>query len=582
MDESARIRLVRGAQSDELREVFRQLAEIDGPEGHRFPRRVLVDLAARIVGRAYEPMLLELAHLSRAALLAGARPEAGWWSRRRSATAGGGFEWLFWGVEKARAGAFRAAFSGLEAHGSPGCPSLRTSGGRHTGGDDLVVGDEAVTLVYPEGRFEVRYARMASLAAMMELLVSVLGYRALVAALDPLVAPGLRRGAVSGVARSLARRLYAWLADHLPAAQAQRKFRVMTIFLEETLGPDFTEEDVDDEAVLRFWLRHAVPPVEGGNDTRGAATTAGDFRGFRTTFLAFVSLLRVLEAGAALGHFERRVPIGSDGRSGEIDPAAGLQDLHGMAEDADPLDRLQEAPADAVKVLNRRELALLTLPVGESGAVRRLPRSWLRAECFGPVQNRLSQALRRQAGAAELAALATAAPDLGYRGRIEALEKTAGHLARAARACLYVLHRGRAEGDETAETTTLDFRVASEVRRAFEGLNRAGFERSAPHDPRLVSAHAAVAENLPIVIERLGAVLRIVGPPERWSAAEAEDRPVFADAFRRLYTAQEAGTAAPASSGDRGSDRAGRAPGPRRPSARGTCPPAPASVGERP
>ena len=578
MGESARARLVRAAQSDELREVFRQLAEIDGPEGPRFPRRILVDLAARIVGRAYEPMLLELAHLARAALLAGTRPAAGWRSKRR--VAGAGFEWLFWGVEEARTGAFRAAFSRLAAHGSFCCPSPRTSGEQHTGADDLIVSDEAVTLVYPDGRFEVRYARMASLAAMMELLVSVLGYRNLVAALDPLAAPALRRGAVSGAARSLARRLYAWLTDHLPAAQAQRKFRAMTAFLEEMHGPDFTEEDIDDEAVLRFWLRHAVPPVERETEPQATVTAAGDFRGFRTTFLAFVSLLRVLETGAALERFERRVPIGPDGRSGEIDPAAGRQDQHGMAEDADPLARLQEAPADAVKVLNRRELALLALPVRESEAVRRLPRSWLRAECFGPVQNRLSQALRRRAGAAELAALATAAPDPGFRGRLEALEKSAAHLTRAARACLYVLHRGRAACGGTGEPTTLEFRVLGEARRAFEGLNRAGFERSAPHDPHLVSAHAALAEYLPIVIERLGAVLRDFIPPERWTATEAEDRPVFADAFVRLYGSQGAGTSASASSGERGSDRAGRAPGLRRTAVRGAS--VPERAGERP
>ena len=582
MGESARGRIVRAAQSDELQGVFRQLAEIDGPEGPRFPRRVLIDLAARIVGRAYEPMLLELAHLSRAALLAGARLEDGRWSRRRSAAVGVGFEWLFWGVEEARAGAFRAAFSRLAALVSSRCSSLRASGGWHTGDEALIVGDEAVTLVYPEGRFEVRYARMASLAAMMELLVSILGYRTLVAALDPLAAPVLRRGVVSGATRSLARRLYAWLADHLPAAQAQRKFRAMTAFLEETYGPDFTEEDIDDAAILRFWLRHALPSVDGRNNAQGAATVVGEFRGFRTTFLAFVSLLRVLEAGAALGHFERSVPIGPDGRSGEIDPAAGRQDLHGMADDVDPLARLQEAPADAVKVLNRRETALLALPVGESGAVRRLPRSWLRAECFGPVQNRLSQALRRRAEVAELAALATAAPNPDYGSRIEALEKAAAHLARAARACLYVLHRGRAAGDGPGEPTTLDFRVASEARRAFEGLNRAGFERSAPHDPRLVAAHAAIAEHLPIVIERLGAVLRIVGPPERWTAAEAEDRPVFADAFACLYASQAAEAASSASSGVRGSDRAGRTPEPRRAASQGTHPPATASAGERP
>ena len=541
MGESARVRLIRAAQSDELRETFRQLAEIAGPEGPRFPRRVLMDLAARIVGRAYEPMLLELCHLVRAARLAGGRGTTG-------AGGGAGFEWLFWGVEPARAGAFRAAFSDSVPHESSHRSFAREDPQPALRGDELIAGDEAVTLIYPDGRFEVRYGRMASLAAMTELLVSTLGYRALVDVSSPLSAPALRRSAVSRAAGDLARRLYEWLADHLPAAQAQRKFRAMTEFLEEVRGPDFTDDDIDDEAVLRFWLRHAGAREGGGNDGRSAAAGQDDFRGFRTTFLAFVALLRVLEAGGALGRFERRIPIGPDAEAGEIDPAAEWQAVDIGGEEEDPLSLLQEEPAAAVKVLNRRERALLALPVRQSEGVRRLPCSYLRAECFGPVQNRLSQALRRRAGVVELAVLAGTGPDPAYRGHIEALEKVATHLMRAARACLYVLHRARAghEGDDDSPAT-LDFRLLGEARRAFEGLNRAGFERSAPNDPHLASAHAALAERLPALVERLGGVLGIFASPQRWTDAEAEDRPVFAGAFTRLYGTAQADAAESAS-----------------------------------
>ena len=529
MGESARVRLIRAAQSEVLRQTFRQLAEISGPEGPRFPRRLLMDLAARIVGRAYEPMLLELCHLVRAALVAGRCTTEG---RGKTIRSGGvGFEWLFWGVEPARAGAFRAAFSHSAARGFSHAPFSRKDSEPVPGDDELIAGDEAVTLVYPDGRFEVRYARMARLAAMTELLVSTLGYRALVDLADPLAAPALRRSAVSRTAGGLSRRLYAWLADHLPPAQAQRKFRAMTDFLEEDRGSDFTDEDIDDEAVLRFWLRHVCSP---NAETDSAAR--GDFRGFRTTFLAFLALLRVLDAGDALARLERRIPIGSDREAGEIDPAVEWLAVEAANEDEDPLSRLQEEPAAAVKALNRRELALLALPVRESEGVRRLPRSYLRAECFGPVQNRLSQALRRRAGAEDLAALVNTGPDPDYRGHIEALERVAAHLTRAARACLYVLYRARtgAEGDDST-APTLDFRRLGEARRAFEGLNRAGFERSAPNDPRLASAHAALAERLPAVIAHLAGVLGMFACHERWTDAETEDRPVFADAFTRLY-----------------------------------------------
>ena len=546
MGESARVRLIRAAQSDELRETFRQLAEIAGPEGPRFPRRVLMDLAARIVGRAYEPMLLELCHLVRAARLAGGRGTTG-------AGGGVGFEWLFWGVEPARAGAFRAAFSDSTPYGFSHRSFARGDSQPALWGDQLSAGDEAVTLIYPDGRFEVRYGRMASLAAMMELLVSTLGYRAVVDVSNPLSAPALRRSAVSRAAGDLARRLYKWLADHLPAAQAQRKFRAMTEFLEEVRGPDFTDDDIDDEAVLRFWLRYAGARDGSGNARWSAAAGHGDFRGFRTTFLAFLALFRVLEAGGALGRFERRIPIGPDAEAGEIDPAAEWQAVGVGEEEEDPLSRLQEEPAADVKVLNRRELALLALPVRESGGVRRLPCSYLRAECFGPVQNRLSQALRRQAGVEELAVLAETGPNPTYPDHIEAMEKVAAHLTRAARACLYVLHRARTarEGDDDSPTT-LDFRLLGEARRAFDGLNRAGFERSAPNDPHLASAHAALAERLPALVERLGEVLGIFASPEPWMDAQTEDSPIFAGAFTRLYATAGADAARSASPGGPG------------------------------
>lgn len=558
MGERARVRLIRASQSDELRQLFRQLSELEGPYGPKFSRRVLLDLAARVTGRAYEPTLLEVCHLARAAMLYERCIRGG-----RNAVPGAvtaGFEWLFWGVETARADAFQAAF----AHP---CEFVESTSARPPGGDGgdeapagtggaLSVGSEGVTLFYTDGRFELRYARMARLAAMMELLVSSLGYRVLASVLDPLSATVAKRDAVSGAARELARRLYEWLGDHLPAAQAQRKFHSMISFLEGTLGPDFTEDDIDDETVLRFWLRHVG---EGTGESTGASA---DFRGYRNTFLAFLALARVLAAGAEIGRFERQIPIGSDFEAGEVDPAAGAPMPEWTADD-DPLARLQEPPAGAVKALNRRELALLRMPVGECVGVRRLPRSYLRAECFGPVQNRLSQALRRRMGPEGVAAIVEAGPESGYRACIESLERTDAHLRRVAKACLYVLHRmggtgGDGGGDVAhVDVPELDFRLLGEARKAFDGLNRAGFERSAPGDPRLAPAYRALAEELPSLSERLGAVLHTFGPPQTWEAAEAEDRPVFAHALTRLYKARASGTRAPSETGDRASPGAG-------------------------
>lgn len=529
MEERARVRLIRASQSDELRSIFRQLSEIEGPEGPKFSHRVLLELAARIVGRAYEPTLHELCHLVRAAILVERHSPEG-----RRAAGAPGFEWLFWGVDTARTGAFEAAFASRRGRAA-------SSSSEHAGSDDstgwmdtVSVGDRAVTLEYTDRRFELRYARMAGLAAMMELLLSTLGYRALVDVLDPLGMPVTESSAVSGAARDLARRFYAWLGDHLPAAQAQRKFHAMISFLEEDCGPDFTVDDIDDETILRFWLSRGV---ESGP---GTAAAAANFRGYRTTFLAFLALIRLLAEGAEIGLSERRLPIGPDYTAGEVDPAADVAIPIGVPEE-DPLARLQEEPAVAVKALNRREIELLRLPVGDDTAVCRLSRSWLRAQCFGPVQNRLSQALRNGRTSTDLAAIVAAGPQTGYVASVQALEKTDAHLRRVAKACLYVLHRmGGADvmdGDSLGRSTVreIEFRILGEARKAFDGLNRAGFHRSAPNDPRLAPAYQALADILPEISERLRRVLHALGPAAAWEFAEVEDCPVFTEALTRLY-----------------------------------------------
>ena len=524
MEEKAVARLVRASQSEELRQTFRQIADIEGPEGTKYPRLVLLDLAARVVGRAYEPMLLELCHLVRAAMLAGrASPEG------RVGMAPSGFEWLFWGVEHARARHYRVAFAHCGTNPDP--EELQEIHANVP----LTVDGSAVSLWYRDGRFEVRYGRMANLAAMMELLVSTLGYRTLVDILEPLAAAAPDRSVVSATSRELARRFYGWLGDHLPAAQMQRKFQAIAAFLEDALGASFTVEDIDDEVVLRFWLCHCG--CDGGSRPAGAKL---DLRGYRTTFLAFLAFCRVLEAGSTLGGLERMTPIGADIDGGEVDPSEGLLTAHVGGEE-DPLVRLEMEPAAAIKALNRRELSLVSLPVRELVRVRQLPRSYLRAECFGPLQNRLSQALRRRADSGEIAALAMAGPEPGYGARVESLARVRDHVLCVAKACLYVVHRaatgGNAEGHGGGgdRLQRLDFRLLGEARKAFEKLNRAGFERAALDDPRLAPAYAVLAEALPTLAGNLEEVLRALGEPAAWEAAEADDRAVFARAFLQMY-----------------------------------------------
>ena len=482
---NARGSVLAASQSNALREVFRQLADIDGPDGPKFTKRVLTALAARIVGRAYETLLLELCHLVRAAELAG------------NGGRGMGFEWLFWGVQLARPSAFRAAFAASSAQASP---------------------DEGARLRYPEGDFVVYFARMPILAALMEFLVSFLGYRAVAETAEQLAGEDATRQTVSTVAKHLARQLYAALRDHLPAAQAQRKLHAMTAFLQQEEGEDFTVHDIDDQAVLDFWLANA------------ASDAAADFRGFRTTALAFLRLRRLLLDSDSLQALAHPMTVGGDVHAGEVEFSADA--VQAPVQEDDPLERLQEQPAASVKAYNKRELAALQLPVAETAGVAALRLSYLRAETFGAWQNRLTQALRRESG--DVAALIDAGPNASYQDCVTALTRLTQHTRHVMDATLYVL-RHRREDDGGA---AVDLAAFATQRQAFNAINRAGFDRAGLEDPERHAAFEALVDALAPISQALAKVIETF-EDETWRASEASDRLLFATAFNHLYGVEE-------------------------------------------
>ena len=488
MAATARSRVLRVAQSGELRATFRQIAEIEGPDGPKYTRACLSEVAATVAGRTYGSMLLELCHLVRAATLASA-----------SALRTHGFEWLFWGVTTARRSAYQAAFDAA---------GLGTSA-------PVEASQDGVMLAYPNTTFEVRYGRMPVLGAMMEFLVSVLGYRGVVQSVESLGTVSATSRTVADAANDLSRRLYAVLGDHLPPAQEQRRFHAMTAYLEGVAGPDFTEDDIDDAAVLAFWLAKAV---SGGE---------ADFRGYRTTWRGFLRLIRVLAGSPSLADVDEPMEMDA-GMAERITEPIGPGH-----EDANPLDDLGEDPAASVKALTKRQIILLETPIGDPDGVRRLPLSYLRAACFAPLQGRLSQALRRKAGPDELGALVAEANRVEYAEHLALLDDTASQVRLVAQACLHVLRQTDEAADHGSDT---EMTVLAEAREAFDAINRAGFDRAALVDPERRPAFVALADILPEIADRLRTT-RSALEMSPWRTAEAADRRTFRDAFDQLYGA---------------------------------------------
>jgi hypothetical protein len=519
--------LVEGTPSAELAALLDGVRSAGVGGEPKFSPAVQQELARLVVGRAYAPALLQLCHLVQVAAL----------GRRQR------FEEFFWGVPIAR----RSAYAGwvrarLAAGARPPVQLAADAGG--------------VTLDYPDGRFTLAYGQMPLLVAVMDFLVAALGYPAVVERVELLLAAGTRARA-GEIANDLSRALYGFLAPHLPTAHEGRRFQRLVDHLLRRGGGDFSADDIDDDAILEFWLAAEEP----------------DFRVFASVLRGFLRLAEALEHAATNADMARARKIGTDATAGEVDP-----DPDAIADGAadgqrDPLAELQEPPASSVKALNQRERAELAPVLEAGGRAERLALSLLRDRVFGALQARLTEALRRGGAAGALHVLDAADTAESYAAWVTRYGTLDEHVARVMLASLHLLARaGRAESVHLvlacAPATDLavigrrtqgraDVREAVRAladpavagpdvaalmlraRRAYQSLSRAGFEPDAADRPELVEGHAAASVPLAALAAGVGRFRAALArqPTEAWERRFAEDRAVFAARLKTLYSA---------------------------------------------
>ncbi|MBF0375024.1 MAG: hypothetical protein HQL39_16605, partial [Alphaproteobacteria bacterium] len=426
----------------------------------------------------------------------------------------------------------------------------------------------AATLPYADGPFTITWARMPFLSALLEFLVTAIGFRDLDETARPLFAPGVRRADVSVVANRLSALLYGWLKEQLPTAQNQGKFFRLIDFMERRAGAHFALDELDDAAILDFWRAAAGDGAEDG----------ADFRTYRSVFKAFVRLRQSLRLASDRRAVEGARPIGGDFEAGEVDPATLDQAIEAATGEVSPLDSLSEPPAATVKFLNKRETALLELPLECGDEARPLALSLLRAEVFGEAQGRISQSLRRKVDGAGRAALVSAADAIPYARRIEDWRELSLHLSRALLASLHALLRARrpealslmmalgpnidlrplrallpaeADGERVValHSAALGERVlaqaedagvvgpelaalAAQARRAFRALSRQGFEDDAVEAN--ADCFAAGAESLRALARTLELLIARLDAGE-WNQRFEADRALFGRQFELLY-----------------------------------------------
>jgi hypothetical protein len=405
--------LAGGTVSDELQATLQAISETSDGHQAKFKPAVCRRLTRWIVCRSYSGPIHELCHLIHIVS-----------QIKRSA----GFEKFFWGPGPATAQAFRRIIN--DGLGQNPAAAIE----HHP---------STVQVNYLDAEFAIAHTRMPFLSALLEFLVSTLGYGVVLETLEEILTGAATRAQIGETANLLSRRLYTYLNSHLPAATAQRKYRAVTDYMAARHDGTAQTEDIDDDMVLNFWM-------ETSKDE------AGDFRTYRKVVRLFINVRDALTAAHQQGALHRSFSIGTDRENGEIDPGCidiALEEIH---ERRAPLDLLDATPANEIKFLNKTERSTLELLIESGNAAQILPLSILRAEVFGAVQARLTQALRRgTAPATAIAANANQAANTGYETGAMDFKKTASNLERALLASFYHLARA---GDDAAISILLEMR----------------------------------------------------------------------------------------------------------------------------
>ena len=512
--------VLEAGQSAELVAAFRCVAEATAPEGGpKYPPRVCQALARAIVCRTYATLVLQLCHLVNAA--------------DACAPPGASYETLFFAVARATPGAFRGHLAQALAQRAWRRPGFEAT-------------DEGIAIRYSDAPFNVPFARMPVLAALFEFLLTIDDYPEIDAVLGDMLGEPSATAAVAEAARRLEGRLYRTLGEHLPSAQNNRKFHRILGFLKERAEGGAIE--IDDEGIVVFWRRNSADTEDEGVD----------FRMFRTVLGAFINFVRALETARTRRGVDGAAPIGGDREAGELDPGDFAEAAIEAAEWRSPLPLLDEGPASRIKFLNKREREGLSLVIDCGPLARRLPMSVLRAEVFGQIRRRITQALRNKSVAREVRSLIEAA-DADYGSCEAGFAKLREHVQRVLQAATHVLlsepapHEGNVVAIGATDPTALFERMCREseaidgarlaealerAKRSFRGFARKGFEEDAAGTPEIIEGFRAGVVVLQSIERELGAYLATLGEVAEGQGLGGRcerDRELFREQFLCIY-----------------------------------------------
>ncbi|BDX06373.1 hypothetical protein [Planctobacterium marinum] len=512
--------------SESLQGVFQGLKDTQGLDGEKKYRSDDVHrLAQYLVCRNYGNPCLELSYLC--------------WAIVQHSTVSGeqGSKLLsfFWVDECIKPRRVRAAFA----------EPWQDTSQNHS----ITLAEQTLDINIRGNLFQISPTRVGVLAALLDF----------VATIDPKIVYSLESALLYGdekqvkqQASALQKLIYHFIAEHLPTAQAQNKFRVITQWLTEN---EMCAETLCDDALLRFWQAQCVAcPVEG-------------FVKYTSAMDECLSYLNASKAAQAQMQSQNALSIGSDTDAGEIAADTLFASLFEELSVKYDYGALAQTP----KCLTQSQSKQLNLLAYFAPFQSRFLRTLLRYQVFGYWQGVLIQANRNKTEIAEK----LQHPDvLDYHDCSQELESLQDVMADAALCLTYVfsasgslhwvglnhlladislpepiLERIQADVLTTCHDADQDFsNVISEIslqfaeirdlfhkaERAFKANNKAGF-KTLP-DIALLDEYTESAHLLQQSHQLLASTIKRLQPLKlTFSENFASDLCIFQQTMKQLY-----------------------------------------------
>ncbi|SCA56814.1 conserved hypothetical protein [Candidatus Terasakiella magnetica] len=532
--------LLEAGKSGELTAVLHTMAESEIDGEAKFSPMICREIGKLVVCRTYATPLMELSHLIVAA--------------SELSFQKGRYEFFFWDSGVARSSSYQSYCHHAYADYN---------------GSTLSLSENGLTLSYPDGEFSIQYSRMPVLSALLEFLLTALGYSDIDQVLQNLLSEELTRKSVSEAANTLSRQLYKYLGEHLPTAQSQRKFRKILAYCNDDV------DSVDDPMILDFWQAASLEKEKGV-----------DFKTYDSVLLTFVRAIQAVESARDLAAMRHAGSIGGDHEAGEIAPDLLSETLESVEETLSPLIELNSSPLNLVKFLNKQECANLEGLLNAGGLALRLPLSILRSDIFTKPQARLTQALRRHVEKNELDEIIDEGPQETYQERQITYQSMHKHIQKAIYASLHALAKARQketvdvmlklepgidfaplaqhlieESDEGSNVVTLQStsitqhfieiihdeetvgpdiaKLMVDAEQAYNGFSRKGFKEDVSQAPELSLAFSQgadllldISRDIDAFLERLDNLSLAGGG---WQSQFSYDRTVFSGQFSKIY-----------------------------------------------